>query len=136
MVDLDLKALSAPLEALRHEVDAAYKYLDERWEEVTEQLKKLPIPCAVSYTWDSDDYDPEQFMTLDWRKWKGSKRVCIVSHTYDRYHDVAGEEVTPYDEWSAEQRAAMLKHVPGLFESAVKQTKAFVERICGQEVPK
>ena len=48
MVDFDLRELSAPLEALRPEVNAAYKRLDSRWDEIAAQLKKTANPV---YGW-------------------------------------------------------------------------------------
>ena len=37
-------------------------------------------------------------------------------------------DVTPYEEWSAEQRLEMLDHVPAFFETAVKQIQEFVAK--------
>lgn len=126
MADLDLRKLSAPLEALRPEVDAAYRRLDAKWKAITEQLSRLPIPCDVGLTISDDPQDPEIYCRLEWRKWKGSKRICIVS--YSGSPDGEGN-VTPFEEWSAEERIDMLRCVPRLFESAIGQTKAFIARI-------
>ena len=46
MVDIDLGKLSAPLEELRTDVDAAYKRLDSQWDSVAKQLSKcFFMPC-------------------------------------------------------------------------------------------
>ena len=131
MVNFDLRELSAPLEALRPEVDAAYELLEAKWNAVADQLRKLPIPCDVGYTFEEASYNqPDSYCRLEWRKWKGKKRICIVS-CYLEYTPEGPEEaatVTPYDEWGGEQRVAMLRHVPKLFEAAVKQTKAFIAK--------
>lgn len=130
MVDFDLRELSAPIEALRSDVDAAYKRLDAKWDAVAKALKKLPIPCDVGYTFDEDTYHPPDCVRLEWRKWKGKKRLCIVScymHMTPVGPDIA-ENVTPYEEWGGEQRIDMLRHVPKLFEAAAEQTKAFVAK--------
>jgi hypothetical protein len=130
MVDFDLSELSAPLESLRAEVKAAYKRLDSKWQEITDKLKKLPIPCDVSYTYWESDYCPADCTALEFKKWKGSKRICLVSYGLEQtpYGQDVSSVTTPYDEWSGEQRVEMLEHVPGLFEAAVKQTKDFIER--------
>jgi len=129
MADLDLRRLSAPLEELRSEVDEAYKRLDGKWKAVAEYLNSVPIPCTVSFIIKQDPYDPTEVICLEWRKWKGSKRVCIASYFLDCDVDVPqeAESVIPFDEWSGEQRVDMLKHVPALFQAAVKQTKAFID---------
>ena len=130
MVDLNLRKLSAPIEALRSDVDAAYKRLDSQWKAIAKQLSKLPIPCTVGHTFDQNAYGPE-CTALEWRKWKGSKRICIVSYFVENTPDGPEDtwQVTPYEEWSGEQRLAMLRHVPALFEAAEKQTKKFVSQI-------
>ena len=138
MVDHDLRALAAPIEALRDDVNGAYEALDAKWSAVDEQLQKLPIPCSISYTYSENERDPEQYMTLEWRKWKGGRKLCTVYHHYEHSYNglESAEDVTPYDEWSAEHRAEMLRHVPALFKAAEEQVKAFVKRICGSEVTK
>jgi len=130
MVNFDLRELSAPLEALRPEVEAAYKQLDEKWDAVAAALRKLPIPCDVGYTFAVDPYSGQDSLGLEWRKWKGKKRICVVScYLADTpFGPEEAETVTPYDEWGGEQRVNMLKHVPKLFEAAAKQTKAFIAR--------
>jgi len=130
MVDFDLRKLSAPIEALRSDVDAAYKRLDERWDAVAKALKALPIPCDVGYTFDEDVYHPENHVRLEWRKWKGKKRLCIVSCYVEMtpFGPEDAEIVTPYEEWGGEQRIDLLEHVPKLFEAAAEQTKAFVAK--------
>ncbi len=131
MVELDLRKLSGPVEALRPALTEAYKRLDVQWAEVEKCLKTLPIPCSISYTYDVDEMGPENFSCLVWQKWNGKKRICIEvnifapnSNPYSDY-DIT---TTPYDEWSGQQRIDMLEHVPGLFEAAEKQTKEFIEK--------
>jgi hypothetical protein len=131
MVKLNLRKLSAPIEALRPEVDTAYKRLDEQWDAVISQLKKLAIPCVVGYTY-WHDY-PVEWARLEFRKWKGAKRLCITSYTG---HPQGGDEtceVIPFEEWSGEQRVQMLQHVPDLFENAVKEIRQFIEKTQEEE---
>ena len=130
MAEFDLRKLSAPIEALRPEVEAMYKRIDGKWKAVIEQLQKLLIPCDVRFFYADDDHGPPNCYSLDWRKWNGSKRVCEVYH-YEE--DVMGqyvdaERVTPFEEWGAQQRIDMLAHVPKLFEAAAKQTKEFIQK--------
>ena len=129
MVDLDLGKLSAPVEALRPELNEAYQRLDAKWHEIAECLKTLPIPSAVSYEYDREDHDGESFACLVWKKWNGKKRVCIEIHIFDpNSYSAYDVTTTPYEEWSGEQRIEMLDHVPGLFEAAEKQTKEFIDK--------
>ena len=137
MVDFDLRELSAPLEALRPEVAAAYKRLDAKWDEIAAQIGKLPIPCTVGYTFSRSPRFPDQSDRLEWRKWRGKRRFCITSSSWDddpQDGPVECEDVTPYEEWSAEQRVQMLPHVPSLFENAVEQVKNFIDRTKNEEV--
>ncbi|MBX3447993.1 MAG: hypothetical protein KF777_00450 [Planctomycetaceae bacterium] len=136
MVDFDLGALSAPIEALRSDVNEAYKRLDERWNEVSSALKKLPIPCSVSTVFDQDEYGGFWTECLEWRKWKGSWRLCIVSYVLDSSRGEETKDVVPYEEWSAEHRLNLLNFVPSLFENAAKQTKQFISRTSKREVRK
>ncbi len=130
MVDLDLRKLSAPVEALRSELSEAYQRLDAKWNEISECLKALPIPCPVSHIFASDDYRPENFECLVWKKWNGKRRICVESHVFNPNNPYTDYEVTttPYEEWSGEQRVYLPDHVPGLFEAAEKQTKEFIEK--------
>jgi len=117
------------LKRLRSELSDAYKRLDAKWDEITECLKALPISCSVSYTFSTGDYGPD-FDCLVWRKWNGTKRICIESHSFCPNNPYSDFEVkiTPFDEWSGEQRICMLEHVPGLFEAAAKATEQFIEK--------
>lgn len=130
MVNLDLRKLSAPVEALRPNLAEAYKRLDAQWDEIDDCLNSLPIPCTVSYAHSPDEWHPEDFMCLVWKKWNGKKRICIEVHIFDPNNQYSEYSVTttPYDEWSGEQRIEMLQHVPGLFEAAEKQTKKFIDK--------
>ena len=135
MVDFDLGELSAPLEALRPEVKAAYKRLDSRWQAITNQLRQLSLPCSICYQISSRDDGGPEGVYLEYRKWKGIKRICIVSCWFEHSHygmEMA-EDVTPYEEWSGEQRVDMLRHVPDLFRVAVEQVKRFVEQTKDEE---
>ncbi|HBE71251.1 MAG TPA: hypothetical protein DDW52_24150 [Planctomycetaceae bacterium] len=127
MVDLDLRKLSAPIEALRPEIKQAYANLDRKWEAIADCLK--PVPVAVSYAYFQDEGD---FDCLVWQKWNGKKRICIQVNVFKQQSAYGGGDyettTTPYEEWSAEQRAYMLRHVPGLFEAAEKQTREFIEQ--------
>jgi len=136
MADLDLRKLSAPLEAMRENVRSAYKLLDTQWKAIAAQLSELPIPCDVAHTYSVCDHDPSQYQTLEWRKMKGGKRICSVYHRLD-FNSNNGEEeefedVTPFEEWSAETKLELLEHVPGLFEAAAKKTAAFVNKVHGK----
>jgi hypothetical protein len=131
MVNLDLRKLSAPIEALRPELSAAYKRLDSKWNEIAECLKALKIPSTVSYTFSTDEYGLDSYR-LVWRKWSGTRRICIEAHQCGFPPDPEADcevTVTPYEEWSGEQRIDMLDHVPGLFEAAAKVTEEFIARI-------
>ena len=131
MVDLDLRKLSAPVEALRPELSAAYKRLDAKWDEIVKCLKSLPIPSSISFTHDHNEWNPEDFSCIVWRKYNGKKRICIEVHIFNPNsnpytdYDVT---TTPYEEWSGEQRVDMLEHVPGLFAAAEKATREFIEK--------
>ena len=131
MVDFNLRELSASVESLRPEVDAAYKRLDAKWDEIASELKKLPIPCAVGFTYSERYGHPEDYNRLEWKKWSGKKRICIVYYRWD-HNPITGEDTEettiPYDEWSAEQRLEMLEHVPNLFASAIEQVNEFVNK--------
>lgn len=131
MVKIDLRALSAPIEALRPSLSDAYKRLDDNWEEIAETLKKLPIPTDVSYCYHVDERCPEDALFLVWKKWNGKKRICLEFHRFDpNYDPYTDYEVitTPYEEWSGPQRIEMLEHVPGLFAAAEKATQEFINK--------
>jgi len=131
MVNIDLQQLAAPIEALRPELDDAYKRLDAKWAEITKCLQKLPIPSSVYYTFDENPQCPEDYDCLAWTKYNGKKRICIVSYRWNpnQYdgseHDIS---TTPYEEWSGQQRIAMLDHVPDLFAAAAKGTQEFIDQ--------
>lgn len=130
MVEYDLRALSAPIEQLRTDVDAAYKRLDERWMEVAEALKTLPIPCDVAWTVSMNGYEPRHYHGLAWKKWNGKRRICRIVGFLEPMPDgteEGNETITPYEEWSAEERVEMLKFVPNLFRQAERRTKAFIQ---------
>lgn len=136
MVEINLRELSAPLEAIRSDVEAAYKRLDDKWEEISEQLKKLPIPCTVGYMYSEHPNNPEDYDRIEWRKHNGRKRICLVSYRWNPdicEYGSSEVSVTPYEEWSAEQRVSMLRYVPRLFDSALKETKAFIKNTDVQE---
>lgn len=139
MADFDLRELSAPLEALRPEVDAAFKRLDAKWEYLARHFKKLPLPCTVFYAFSHPWYDPPESICLEWRKWSGKKRFCVTRSGWeqDPYGElIETEKVTPYEEWSAEQRIEMLRHIPKLFEHAEKQIKEFIDKTYYEEEKK
>lgn len=130
MADFDLRALSAPLDELRPQIDAAYKRLESKWDAILSELRRLAIPCTISYTYFEDPECPEDCFSLEFRKWKGSKRICLTQCQYvqNHYGGEIEEIVTPYEEWSGEQKLAMLQHVPDLFEVAVKQVNNFINK--------
>ena len=136
MVDHDLRKLSARIEALRPDVDEAYKRIDAKWAKLAAHFKKLPIPCTVGYAFHHCPYS-EDIKSLDWRKFNGKWRFCITLHFQDvhpnegPYWDV---KVTPFEEWSAENRIEMLRHIPKLFESAEKEIKEFIDKTRDEEV--
>ncbi len=134
MVDLDLRSLSAPIEALRSKVEAAYHLLDGQWKAIAAQLSELPIPTVVDYLFWSSDRD-DHYMAISWRKVNGTKRICSVRGNEVRSDDGSPEfieDVVPYEEWSAQQRLAMLEHVPGLFRAATKATEEFIKKVHGK----
>ena len=131
MVNLDLRKLSAPIEALRPQLDEAYDRLDLKWAEIVNCLKSLPIPTSVSYTYSEDP--GMHYESLCWQKWNGKFRICHKSHLYhggQNPHHESDFDVTttPYEEWSGQRRIDMLEHVPGLFETAAKKTKEFIQK--------
>ena len=132
MVDPKLVELSAPIEALRSDVAAAYKRLDTRWDEIASHLKSLPIPCQISTCVYDHPSSPERSIDLEWRKWRGKFRFCYTRHDYehDQYLNeyVATKDVTPYDEWGAERKVEMLEFVPALFRNAELQIAEFIEK--------
>lgn len=139
MSELDLRKLSAPIEALISEVKAAYELLDIKWENVGKQLGSLAIPCAIRHTlWESPNC-PHDYSCLEWRKYKGKRRFCITSYRWEPENE-NGEEsiesIRPYEEWSAEERLEMLSEVPGLFEDAKWQIEKFIKRVNGLEADK
>lgn len=129
MVDIDLRKLSAPIEALRPALQKAYERLDAKWGEIIECLHNLPIPCSVSYTYKQSAIGNSDFDCLVWKKWNGKKRLCIEHNSFTPEHPDYDwkSTITPYEEWSGEQRIAMLQHVPGLFTAAEEATKRFIE---------
>ena len=131
MVDLNLRELSAPLRALKPEVKEAFDRLNAKWKAVVAELKKITIPCDISHTYCENIRSPEQCHSLEWRKWRGKRRFCITYYDVDFDPQLGHEQtmdVTPYEEWSAEQRLEMLDHVPAFFETAVKQIQEFVAK--------
>ena len=131
MVKLDLRKLSAPVEALRPQLDDAYKRLDSKWAEIVACLKSLPIPTSISYTYLSDE--GMDYQCLCWKKWNGKNRICHEAHLFhggqNPLHDSDFDvTTTPYEEWSGQRRIDMLNHVPGLFEAAADQTKEFIQK--------
>jgi hypothetical protein len=129
MADFDLRALSAPLEALRADVTAAYQRLDAKWQDVLQQLCSLPIPCTVSLVLSEELGCPLISECLEFRKHRGKKRICLTNYGFQDtpYGPEEIEKVVPYDEWSGEQRIKMLERVPDLFAAAVKRTEKFIE---------
>ncbi|MEM6798787.1 MAG: hypothetical protein AAF589_04665 [Planctomycetota bacterium] len=133
MSELDLQKLSAPIEALKPEVINAYKAIDSTWESVGRKLSDLTIPCDVKYCYSENPVYDGQHYCLEWRKYKGKKRFCDVYYSlvHDEYGIDEAERVTPYDEWSAEERLKMLEYVPSLFAEAEKSVKAFIAKATG-----
>lgn len=128
MADSDLRALSARLEALQPEVEAAYTRLDAKWEEIIDVLRRVSVPSRISVTYlEADDGD---HWKLEFMKWKGEKRLCDCYYTFNPdENDFHRSSVTPYEEWSAETRIDLLEYVPDLFEEAEKVTKEFIKKI-------
>ena len=128
MVDLDLRALSAPIEFLRPELEEAYGRLNLKWDQVCKCLASLPIPTTVSYEYDRDRED-EDFACLTWEKFKTRrtllKEVYVFNPDAEEGYDV---HTKPFDEWSGQERVEMLDHIPGLFAAAEKATKEFIEK--------
>jgi hypothetical protein len=132
VVSIDVRKLSAPIEALRPALGDAYKRLDSKWDEIAETFKSLSIPVEVSYKYCSDEYRPDDSAYLVWKKWNGKKRICLEFHSFNPNNDNPFSDydvkTTPYEEWSGQQRLDMLKHVPGLFDAAAKATQDFINK--------
>ncbi|TWU39842.1 hypothetical protein Q31b_31570 [Novipirellula aureliae] len=134
MNKIDLGALSARMRELEPEVTAAYKHVDAEWASVVKTLEGLSIPCKVGYTYWYDEMDHVSdhcdYNALEWRKHNGKKRLCLTEYTAigpdhdDRY----SEAVTPFEEWSMEQKVQFLRSVPKFFEMATKQVEQFLKR--------
>lgn len=127
----DLDALGAPIEAMRKEVQAAYKRLEEYWGAVMAKLAALPIPCDVGFCTREDPENPMFSTRLEWCKHKGKKRLCIVHYGLEQTHFGDHEETReaiPIEEWSGEERVVMKQFVPALFNAAIGQVKDFIEK--------
>ena len=128
MVDLDLRRLSAPIEALRNELSEAYERLDAKWAAIHDCLKALPIPVDVEVTY-QEDIDQVESSSLAWIKWSGRRRICTRHyhsiHENDQVIHVDCKTV-PYEEWSGGERRDLLNHVPGLFNVAKQKTQEFI----------
>ncbi|MEM9184863.1 MAG: hypothetical protein AAGB00_00030 [Planctomycetota bacterium] len=122
MADVNLRALSAPIEALREEVSAAYKRLDTTWSAIADELSRLPIPGTVSCLVRHDpEYEERTYLV--WKKHSGVRRLGITTY----FEPDETENTSFYDEWSGTQRADMLRHVPELFKEALKRTREFID---------
>ena len=130
MADFDLKALAAPIESLKSDLLSAYSELDKSWEAVANSLRSLAIPGDIAFMYWHCDGGTEQNACLEWRKWKGSRRLCVVH--YSCYSDEDGN-VVPYEEWSGHQRLNLLQYVPKLFLRAEEVTKDFIAKVNRQE---
>lgn len=129
MAELDLRALSAPLNQLKDDLKKAYQKLDKQWAQITNCLCESPIPTSVGYHYGTSPDDDELYY-LQWRKLAGKWRICKTRYalTADEYGEPTHEEidVVPIEEWSGSDRLDMLKHVPGLFDEAARTTKQFI----------
>ena len=134
MNKIDLGALSARMRELEPEVSAPYKHVDSEWASVIKTLEGLSIPCKVGYSYWHDDMEHAShhcdYNALEWRKHNGKKRLCLTEYTAigpdheDRYSEV----VTPFEEWSMEQKVNFLRSVPTFFEKATQQLEYFLKR--------
>ncbi len=130
MAKIDIETLIAPIEKLRPALSDAYKRLDVKWEEISEALRSLPLPCDVSFSLNTSDGDPEG-TSLVWKKWNGKKRICLEFTSYQpgvHFDSDFVVDTKPYEEWSAQQRVEMLEHVPGLFQAAAQATQDFIDK--------
>ena len=128
MAELDLRALSARLEALQPDVKAAYARLDAKWVEITQVLRNLSIPGKIAFTYSCDE-NSEDHCAIEFVKWNGERRLCDVYYGYDTHIGGFRSETTPFEEWSAETRVDLLEHVPALFKVAENEARKFIKRI-------
>ncbi|WP_372715960.1 hypothetical protein [Novipirellula sp.] len=130
----DLEALAAPIAAQREEVIEAYKTLEAEWAVISAKLKKLAIPCKISICIDQYNPGDDDGLYLEWRRYKGEKQFCLTGfhREFERYGDDLNvrdiEDITPYSQWSAEQKLDNLHYVKKLLECAPKQIERFVKR--------
>ena len=125
--------MALSLRELEPEVSAAYKHVDAEWAAVTKTLDALSIPCKVGFNYweDNDGDDPHcDHAAMEWRKHNGRKRLCLTHYTaVGPTHEFRyGEEITPFEEWSMEQKVNFLRSVPRFFEVATKQVEQFLKR--------
>ena len=132
MNKIDLGALSARMRELESEVTAAYKHVDAEWAAVIKTLESLSIPCKVGMTyWDSDEHDQHgDYGAIEWRKHNGKKRLCLTDYTAigPTQEFCYSEAITPFEEWSMEQKVNFLRNVPNFFEMATKQVEQFLKK--------
>lgn len=121
---MDLKRLSAPIEALRPQLTETYQRLNDKWGEIVNCLESLPIPCDVSYPY-SVTPDSRNYSCLTWKKYKGKRRICVDTYVFTLGKGYEVNTAT-YDQWSGVLRVQLLEHVPELFAAAEKATKVFI----------
>jgi len=132
---LNLSELAAPLEKLRPDVIDAYERIDERWSEVADILAKLTLPCKISVVVECHDPQHRDWKTLEWRKHKGTKKLCLTDYCEIIQGDgelYVSETVTPYEEWSATKRLETLAYVPKLFSNGIEQVQIFIAKAKGE----
>lgn len=129
----DLRKFSAPVEKLIPELQAAFKILDEKWYEIGKTLDKLPVPGGrVTTVIDDDPGGGPDHRSLEYRKYNGKKRFCIVFYSFQPecpYGEDFGETVTPFEEWGSDDKANLMESVPELFKNAEKRIREFIENV-------
>ena len=129
----DLRKISAPVEELIPELQAAFKILDDKWDEIGKALNKLPVPGGrVTTVIDKEPGGGPDHRSLEYLKHNGKKRFCIVFYSYQPecpYGEDYGETVTPYEEWGSDDKANLIELVPELFKDAEKRIREFIKNV-------
>lgn len=129
----DLRKISAPVEELIPELQAAFKILDDKWDEIGKALNKLPVPGGrVTTVIDEEPGGGPDHRSLEYLKHNGKKRFCIVFYSYQPecpYGEDYGETVTPYEEWGSDDKANLIELVPELFKDAEKRIREFIKNV-------
>ena len=120
MADEKYAAALSQIRSLRPMVAESHKKLDDAWEAIAKEFAALPLILPIETPSDLN-YDGEPIQWLSYRKFNGKRQFC-VEELIDPRQDCA---ITPYPEWSARRRAAMVQFLPALIEEAKLEIEDF-----------